>query len=73
MEDEMINKKYLNGVIWLLLILLLGMSFLINVTHYFNTKEIDVASSRCYEKGGSVILKIYNNLTSEYYFTCKEK
>jgi len=69
----MVNKKHLNGVIWLLFIILLGISFMINVTHYFNTKEIDTASSLCYEKGGNVILKIYNNLTSEYYFSCEKK
>lgn len=69
----MIYKKNLNRVIWLLVILLLGISFMINVTHYFNTKEIDAASSLCYENGGKVILKIYDNLTSEYYFSCEKK
>ncbi|QDP99404.1 hypothetical protein FOH38_01905 [Lysinibacillus fusiformis] len=69
----MTKNKYLNGVLWILVILILVVSFTTNVTSYFHTKEINFASSRCYEEGGEVILKIYNNLTSEYYFECKQK
>ncbi|TKI53240.1 hypothetical protein FC756_25045 [Lysinibacillus mangiferihumi] len=67
----MTKNKHINNGLWLLAILLLGISFLIHSTSYFNTKEINSASSQCYEVGGQVILKIYNNVTNTYYFECK--
>ncbi len=45
--------------------------FLINMYSYFNTKELDSASTKCYENDGEVIFKIHNNLTSKYSFECK--
>ncbi|UED81307.1 hypothetical protein FH508_0005295 [Lysinibacillus sp. CD3-6] len=66
-------KTHLNSIMWLVAILLLGISFLVHATSYFHTKEINTASSRCYEIGGEVILKIYNNVTNTYYFECKRK
>ncbi|MGE7837089.1 hypothetical protein ACQKND_05650 [Viridibacillus arvi] len=73
MKITILKNKYFTGVLWIIVIALFGVSFLIHIYSYFNTKEINSASSQCYENGGEVKLKIYNNLTSDYYFECKKK
>ncbi|MEX3624725.1 hypothetical protein [Viridibacillus arvi] len=73
MKINIFKNKYFISVLWIIFIALFGVSFLIHIYSYFNTKEINYASSQCYENGGEVILKIYNNLTSDYYFECKKK
>ncbi|MGN4127782.1 hypothetical protein ACMGD3_22685 [Lysinibacillus sphaericus] len=66
------RKKYFAGVLWILVIALFGVAFLTISSSYFNTKQINFASTRCYEMGGEVILEIHNNFTSEYSFECKK-
>ena len=58
---------------FLLLFIVLACSIALHVEKYFNLKEIKLASSRCYEAGGEVIVEIYNELTGSYYFECKPK
>jgi hypothetical protein len=67
-----IFKKHFTGVLWILVSALFVVAFLTIESSYFNTKEINLASTRCYEIGGEVILEIHNNLTSEYSFECKK-
>ncbi|WP_107924352.1 hypothetical protein [Lysinibacillus parviboronicapiens] len=67
----MTKNKYVNVALGIFFIFLLGVSFLINMYSYFNTKELDSASTKCYENDGEVIFKIHNNLTSKYSFECK--
>ncbi|MFJ8235519.1 hypothetical protein ACIQ34_07190 [Ureibacillus sp. NPDC094379] len=66
------KNKYLTSVLWILVLALFVLSFLMHAYSYFNTKEINLFSSQCYEKEGEVILEIHNNLTSEYSFECKK-
>ncbi|MGG4268232.1 hypothetical protein [Peribacillus simplex] len=66
------KNKHFIGVLWILVIALLGVAFLTIQSSYFNTKQINSASTSCYENGGEVILEIHNNLTSEYSFECKK-
>ncbi|MEI4769984.1 hypothetical protein WAX74_10060 [Psychrobacillus sp. FJAT-51614] len=56
----------------ILVIALFGVIFTTIAISYFNTKEINLASIRCHEIGGKVILEIHNSLTSEYSFECKK-
>ena len=65
------KNKHLTGVILILVMALFGVAFLTIASSYFNTSEINLASTRCYEIGGEVILEIHNNFTSEYSFKCK--
>lgn len=67
------KKKDLKGVLWLFIIALFGVSFITHTYSYFNTKEINLLITGCYENGGEVILEIHNNLTSNYSFECKPK
>lgn len=67
------KKKDLKGFLWLFVIALFGVSFITHTYSYFNTKEINLLSTRCYEIGGEVKLEIHNNLTSDYSFECKPK
>ncbi|MGE7093645.1 hypothetical protein ACQKII_19745 [Lysinibacillus sp. NPDC048646] len=66
------RNKYFGEVLWILVIALFGVAFLTISTSYFNTKQINLVSTRCYELGGEVILEIHNNFTSEYSFECKK-
>lgn len=66
------KNKHFTGVLWILFIALFGVAFLIIASSYFNTSEINLASTRCNEVGGEGILKIHNNLTSTYSFECKK-
>ncbi|KAA0965391.1 hypothetical protein FQ087_03530 [Sporosarcina sp. ANT_H38] len=68
---ELIKNKYFIGVSWILAIFLLVVSFLVISISYFNTKEIRLLTSGCYENSGEVIIEIHNNLTNEYSFECK--
>ena len=67
----LLKDKYVIGIMWILATLLLVASFLLISTGYFNTKEISLLTSQCYENSGEVIIEIHNNLTSEYSFKCK--
>ncbi|WP_342429701.1 hypothetical protein [Neobacillus sp. FSL H8-0543] len=66
-----LKNKYLNGIPWVLITLLLVVCFLIIASSYFNTKEISSVTSQCYENGGEAILEIHNNITNKYSFECK--
>lgn len=66
------NKNF-KAVLWLFVIALFIVSFLTHSSSYFNTKEINLLSTGCYEIGGEAILEIHNNLTSIYSFECKPK
>ncbi|MFE0506806.1 hypothetical protein ACWF7H_17840 [Peribacillus butanolivorans] len=66
------KNKHFTGVLWILVIAFFGVAYLTIESSYFNTKEINLASTRCYEIGGEVILEIHNNLTSEYSIECKK-
>jgi len=66
------KNKYFAGNLWILAIALLVLSFLTHVNSYFNTKEINLFSTQCYENEGEVILEIHNNITGEYSFECKK-
>ena len=66
------KNKYFTAVLWILVLALVGVSFLMHAYSYFNTKEINLLSTLCYENEGKVILEIHNNLTGEYSFKCKK-
>ena len=66
-----INKNIL-GLLFILLLLIIVVSFLIISYGYFNTKEISSLTSLCVENGGKPILEIHNNLTSNYSFECEK-
>ena len=68
---QLFKSRYFIGVSWILVILLLVVSFLVISTSYFNTKEIRLLTSGCYENSGEVLIEIHNNLTSKYSFECK--
>jgi hypothetical protein len=68
---ELLKNKYFIGISWILATLLLVVSFLVISTSYFNTQEIRLMTSECYENSGEVIIEIHNNLTNEYSFECK--
>ena len=65
------KNKHFTGILMILVFALFGFNFLTIASSYFNTSEINLASTRCYETGGKVILEIHNNFTSEYSFECK--
>ena len=65
------KNKHFTGVLLILVMVLFGVAFLTISSSYFNTSEINLLITGCYEIGGEVILEIHNNLTSEYSFECK--
>jgi hypothetical protein len=73
MKMSFFKKMELKGVLWISVIALFGVSFIIHTYSYFNTKEINLLGTGCYETGGEAVLKIHNNLTSGYSFECKPK
>jgi hypothetical protein len=68
---KLLKSKYFIGISWILATLLLVVSFLVVSTSYFNTQEIRLLTSGCYENSGEVLIEIHNNLTNEYSFECK--
>ena len=68
-----LKNKHFTGVLLILVMALLGVAFLMITYSYFNTKEINLLITGCYENGGEAILEIHNNLTSNYSFECKPK
>ncbi|WP_110114940.1 hypothetical protein [Bacillus sp. CGMCC 1.16541] len=46
--------------------------FLIGVKSYFNNQELNVATDRCFEKGGQPNVEM-TFLTLSYSFSCDEK
>jgi len=73
LKITILKNKHVNGILWISVVILLCVSLFTMVSSYFNTKEINFASSQCYKYGGEVQLEIHNNLTSEYSFECKQK
>ena len=65
------NRRF-TGILWILVVAIFGVAFLTIASSYFNTTEINLASTRCYEVDGEVILEIHNNFTSAYSFECKK-
>lgn len=65
------KNKYFKGVLLILVMVLFGFTFLTIAYSYFNTSEINLLITGCYEIGGEVILEIHNNFTTEYSFECK--
>ena len=72
MKMTIYKNKYFTGVLWILVIVLFGVSFLTHAYSYFNTKELNIFSTLCYENRGEVILEIHNNLTGDYSFVCEK-
>ncbi len=68
-----LKNKYITGALLILFTALLVVAFLMITDSYFNTKEINLLVTGCYESGGEIILEIQNNLTSNYSFECKQK
>ncbi|CDQ20040.1 hypothetical protein BN982_02352 [Halobacillus karajensis] len=66
-----INKIVL-GFTFIILLLLIAVLIMVISYGYFNTKEINLLTSRCNEVGGESVLDIHNNLTSTYSFECKK-
>ncbi len=66
------KNKHFKGALLILVMALFGVAFLTITYSYFNTAEINLAITGCYEIGGKVILEIHNNFTSEYSFECKK-
>jgi hypothetical protein len=66
------KNKYFSAVLWIIAISLLVVSLLTHASSYFNTKEINLLSTQCYENDGEVILEIHHNITGEYSFECKK-
>ena len=66
------KNRLFTAFFWILVITLFVVTSLIIAFSYLNTSEINIASTRCYEVDGEVILKIHNNITSAYSFECKK-
>lgn len=66
------NKVFISISLVIILFLLIS-SFLIILTSYFNTKEINNLTSGCYEVDGVITLDIHNNMTSRYSFSCEKE
>lgn len=66
------TNRRVKEIFLVLLLALLGTVLLLVATSYFNTAEINAASTRCYETGGKVLLEIHNNFTSDYSFACEK-
>ncbi|GAB1792824.1 MULTISPECIES: hypothetical protein [Priestia] len=64
-----LNTKLLLGV---LSILVVGIALLIGTKSYFNNKEVNVASDKCYAKGGTPEVEM-TFLTLGYNFSCEDK
>lgn len=58
------NRRF-TALFWILVSTLFVVPSLTIASSYLNTSGINMASTRCYEVGGEVILKIHNNITSE--------
>lgn len=71
LKVNIFKNQYVIVILSIIVTLLLVVSFLIISTSYFNTSEINLFTSQCYENGGEVILEIHNDFTSEYSFECK--
>jgi hypothetical protein len=67
-----LKNKHITRVLLVLALTFFGIAFFTIASSYFNTSEINLAITRCYEIGGEVILEIHNNFTSEYSFECKK-
>ncbi|PVE64399.1 hypothetical protein [Priestia megaterium] len=65
------NNKNTTAISLLIVTLLIVSFILITSTTYFNNKQIQSASSQCYEKGGEVQLEIHNTWTNDFSFQCK--
>jgi hypothetical protein len=48
----LLKNKYFMVILWISATLLLVASFLVISTGYFNTKEISLLTSQCYENSG---------------------
>ena len=65
-------NKYVKQAVGLIGLALIGVLLIIVISSYFNTKEINLLIDGCHKVEGTSILKIHNNLTSEYSFECKK-
>ncbi|MCG3088531.1 hypothetical protein [Sporosarcina cyprini] len=68
-----INKRNLQGVIWLLVIVLFAVCLIMLTDNYFNNQQINLLLTGCSKNGGEAILEIHNNFTGSYSFECKPK
>lgn len=68
-----INKRNLQGVIWLLVIVLFAVCLIMLTDNYFNNQQINLLLTGCSKNGGEAILVIHNNFTGSYSFECKPK
>ncbi|MGG0592591.1 hypothetical protein ABEY80_22500 [Priestia megaterium] len=68
---EIWNNKNTGGIVIIMITLLLVISILIASTSYLNNKQIQSASSQCYDKGGEVQVEIHNTWTNDFSFQCK--
>ncbi|RWZ58570.1 hypothetical protein EQV77_06280 [Halobacillus fulvus] len=64
-------KRNLLVLLFVVLFAVIAGLFIMMTSSYFNTKEIDLLVSGCYENGGKVMLEIHNTLTSSYSFECE--
>ena len=65
-------NKYVKQAVGLIGLALIVVLFITSISSYFNTKEINLLHEGCHKVEGTSILKIHNNLTSEYSFECKK-
>ena len=63
------NQRLIGGLL-ILFIALFAVAFLTIASSYFNTTEINLAITHCYENKGEVVLEIHNNFTHAYSFEC---
>ena len=66
------KNRLFTAFFWILVSTLFVVTSLTIAFNYLNTSEINIASTRCYEVEGKVILKIHNNITSAYSYECKK-
>ncbi|BCB06068.1 hypothetical protein KH172YL63_42010 [Bacillus sp. KH172YL63] len=64
-----VKNKYL---LLMLSAFIFTVSFLIISYRYFNSKEINMLTSSCYENQGNVMLEIYDHVTKRYSFECEK-
>ncbi|MHA6258941.1 hypothetical protein ACXYMX_03395 [Sporosarcina sp. CAU 1771] len=69
---SVLKSRVFKGVWSIVTIPIVVALFLMLTTSYFNTKEINLLTSGCYENGGVVNMVIHNNLTGSYSFECEK-
>ena len=67
------NSKFVFSFTLVVVAVLFTSSLLVASASYFNNKEIETLTIKCYENNGKPTLEINNELTNNYSFECNER